>query len=154
MTEIDLTETARAAADEAKRLEGSGQIDTHLLAAAREGAAELAVNEVRPDDIRHAALVVGLHSDVSWEVPTAARVTPVRGLKATVRRLVGFYARFITTQVSLLGKAVEMLGQATATRVERLEERTSSTEEELRAQIRGLEDRVKDLEQRRDREKP
>lgn len=101
----------------------------------------------RPD-VRRAALVLDRQAAVSLEPPMTAADLPRRLLKQLVRRLVGWYVRFLGQQVAALGQASSRLGLAVAARIERLEADEAAEHTALRSEVAALRQRVADLEAR------
>ncbi|HLF41131.1 MAG TPA: hypothetical protein VI854_06605, partial [Acidimicrobiia bacterium] len=71
-----------------------------------------------------------------------------RLVKYTVRRLVGWYVRFLGQQVSAIGQASSRLGLAVAGRVEQLEADQAAGRQELLDELAALRRRVAELEAR------
>ena len=99
----------------------------------------------RPD-VRRAALILDRQAAVSLEPPMTAADLPRRLLKKLVRRLVGWYVRFLGQQVAALGQASSRLGLAVAARIERLEADEAAEHGALRAEVATLAERVARLE--------
>jgi hypothetical protein len=102
---------------------------------------------VQPD-VRRAALILDRQAAVNLEPPMTAADLPRRLLKKLVRRLVGWYVRFLGQQVAALGHASSRLGLAIAARIERIEADEMAEHAALRAEIAGLAERVAALEAR------
>ena len=102
----------------------------------------LGVADPAPDDVRHAALLLHRQAAVVLEPPMAARDPLRRAVKQLVRRLVGWYVRFLAAQVGALGQASARLGLAVATRTERLQAAQATQQ----AEIDELRERVARLE--------
>jgi cell division protein FtsB len=73
---------------------------------------------------------------------------PQRLVKQMVRKLIGWYVRFLGHQVGILGQATGRFALAAAERLERLEATQSAEREAMAAQIAALEARVAELEAR------
>lgn len=112
------------------------------LAADPEGAE---AGSGRPD-VRRAALILDRQAAVNLEPPMAARDLPRRLLKQLVRRVVGWYVRFLGQQVAALGQASSRLGLAVASRIEQLEAGQAAEHAALRAEVASLSERVARLE--------
>jgi hypothetical protein len=101
------------------------------LAAIEAAAADRRSRPGRLIDLRRAVGQVEVHVGIDLDVPTSSRL-PLGGLlKAAVKRLVGWYLRFVGYQVSALGHAVVNLGNTVAERVERLDTDLVTTREKL-----------------------
>src|SRR5207245_10406684 len=98
-----------------------------------------------------AALLLHRQAAVGLEPPMAARDPLRRAVKQLVRRLVGWYIRFLAAQVGALGQASARLGLAVATRTERLQaaQATQQAEiDELRERVARLEAVLEEKHQR------
>ena len=102
----------------------------------------LGVNDSGAGDVRFAALVLDRQARVELEPPMGARDLPRRLFKAAVRRMVGWYVRFLGQQVAALGQAAARLGLAVAERTERL----GADQAGLSAEVAALRARVERLE--------
>ena len=106
----------------------------------------LGVADPAPDDVRHAALLLHRQAAVGLEPPMAARDPLRRAVKQLVRRLVGWYVRFLAAQVGALGQASARLGLAVATRTERLQAAQAADRAALQGELEVLRERVARLE--------
>lgn len=97
----------------------------------------------RVDDLRHAILLLQRQAASDLEPPMAARGWPRRVLKIGVRRLVGWYLRFLGQRIGALGQATARLGLAVAERVERL----GAEQAAARAELDALRARMARLEE-------
>ena len=95
-------------------------------------------------DLRHAALLFQRQAGVDLEPPMGSRGRGQAVVKQGVRRLIGWYVRFLAQQISALGQASARLGLAVSERTERLEAEAAAD----RAAIEVLAQRVADLEAR------
>jgi hypothetical protein len=79
---------------------------------------------------------------IDADVPTISNRKTVRLIKQLVKPLIGWYLRYVTQQVTVLGQGTARLGSALAAQGSRLEDATSGLAEEvarLRAKVEGLE---------------
>jgi hypothetical protein len=93
-------------------------------------------------DPRIALDALGEVTTVNVDVPTASRRRPVRVIKVVIRRLLGWYLRYLGDQVTVLGQAVARLGAALVERTEQLGDETAK----LQRDVNGLAERVERLE--------
>ena len=132
----------RALADEvaaaAAAREAEDGFPADRLARIRAAAARLAASEFRPDDLRHAALLLERQATVDLEVPTASRVPGVALVKAALKRAMIWYLRFLGHQITAFGHATARFGVTVANRVDAVE-----------ADVADLEARVARLEAER-----
>ena len=103
----------------------------------RAAAGRLAASEFRPDDLRHAALLLERQATIDLQVPTASRVPGVSLVKRTLKQLMIWYLRFLGHQITAFGQATARFGVTVANRVDGLE-----------AEVADLRDRVARLEAR------
>jgi hypothetical protein len=108
----------------------------------RRATGRLAVQDAASDDARVALLAVVDHTHIDVDVPTGSRRRGARLVKLSVKRLTGWYLRYLGQQVTLLGQAIVRFGTALTERTERLEEVTQS----LRDDVGSLTSRVERLE--------
>jgi hypothetical protein len=121
------------------------RLDRHhepYLARIRRATSRLGYSEVAEDDLRGALLVVEDHARIDLDVPTASRRRVGTMAKRGIKRLLGWYLRYVGDQVTLLGHALVRLGSAVIEHTERLEETTGS----LAAEVAALSARVDELE--------
>ncbi|HVW34855.1 MAG TPA: hypothetical protein VHL53_20140 [Acidimicrobiia bacterium] len=142
---VALADEVRA---EAARLAAAGDFPAGYVARARTAAARLSVTEGARDDVRSAALLLEQQAVIDLEVPVASRSLPQRLVKQFVRKLIGWYVRFLGHQVALLGQAAARLGLTVAERLEGLEAEQSAERAATQAEIAALAARVADLEAR------
>ena len=135
-------------AAEAARLAAEPGFPAAWLARVRTAAARLSVTEGGRDDVRSAALLLEQQAVIDAEVPVASRTRPQRLLKLMVRKLIGWYVRFLGQQVSLLGQAAARLGLMVADRLDQFEAEQGAERAALAAQVAALEARVAELEAR------
>jgi hypothetical protein len=103
----------------------------------RAASARLAASEFRPDDLRHAALLLERQATIDLQVPTASRVPGVSLVKRTLKQLMIWYLRFLGHQITAFGQATARFGVTVANRVDGLE-----------AEVADLRERVARLEER------
>jgi hypothetical protein len=115
----------------------------------RRATARLAVRDGPPDDARMALLAVVDHTHIDVDVPTGSRRRGARLFKLSVKRLTGWYLRYLGQQVTLLGQAIVRFGTALTERTERLEEVARSLQDEV-GSLKSRVDRLEGL----DREPP
>jgi hypothetical protein len=152
----DAVETPAAAAvaladevaAEAARLAAEPGFPAVYLARVRTAAARLGITEGGQDDVRSAALLLEQQAVIDVEVPVAARTLPQRLVKQAVRKLVGWYVRFLGHQVGILGQATARLGLVVAERLDRMEATQSAERAVLTAEVAALAARVAELEAR------
>ena len=133
---------------EAERLAAEPSFPAAYLARVRTAAARLAVTEGDRDDVRSAALLLEQQAVIELDVPVAGRGLPQRLVKQVVRKLIGWYVRFLGHQVGVLGQAAARLGLTVAERLDRLEAEQKAEREALAAEIARLQARVAELEAR------
>jgi hypothetical protein len=143
---LSLADEVRAEAD---RLAASPEFPAEYLARVRTAAARLAVTEGERDDVRSAALLLEQQAVIDVEVPVASRTLPQRLVKQVVRKLVGWYVRFLGHQVGILGQATARFALVVAERLDRLEAAQAAAAAAQAAEIAALQARVADLEARR-----
>ena len=142
---ITLADEVRA---EAERLAAAPGFPATYLARVRTAATRLSVTEGDRDDVRSAALLLEQHAVIDVEAPVASRALPQRLVKQAVRKLVGWYVRFLGHQVGVLGQATARLGLAVAERLDRMEAEQSAERAAMAAEIAALQARVTELEAR------
>ena len=103
----------------------------------RAAAGRLAASEFRPDDLRHAALLLERQATIDLQVPTASRVPGVSLVKRSLKKLMIWYLRYLGHQISSFGQATARFGVTVANRVD-----------ELEAEVADLRERVARLEER------
>jgi len=133
---------------EAERLAAEPGFPAGYLARVRTAAARLAVTAGDRDDVRSAALLLEQQAVIDVEVPVASRTLPQRLVKQVVRKLVGFYVRFLGHQVGILGQATARFALVVAERLDRLEAAQSAERAAMTAEIAALKARVAELEAR------
>ncbi len=138
-----MSEEARA---EAERLAAEPDFPAVYLARVRTAAARLAVTEGVQDDVRSAALLLEQQAVIDVEVPVASRTLPQRLVKLLVRKLVGWYVRFLGHQVGILGQATARFALVVAERLDRIEAAQTAERAAMAAEIAALEARVAELE--------
>ncbi len=133
---------------EAGRLAAEPGFPSGYLARVRVAAARLAVTEGVQDDVRSAALLLEQQAVIDVEAPVASRTLPQRLVKQMVRKLVGWYVRFLGHQVGILGQAVARFALVVAERLDRVEAAQAADRAALAAEIAALQARVAELEAR------
>ncbi len=133
---------------EAERLAVEPGFPAAYLARVRAAAARMAVTEGVQDDVRSAALLLEQQAVIELEVPVASRTLPQRLVKQVVRKLVGWYVRFLGHQVGILGQATARFALVVAERLDRVEAAQTAATEAQAARIAALESRVAELEER------
>jgi hypothetical protein len=113
------------------------------LAKIRRATARLGSSDVASEDLRGALLAVEDHARIDLDVPTVSTRKVAAMTKAVVKRLIGWYVRYIGDQMTLLGHALVRLGSGLVEHTERLEETTDA----LAADVAALSARVDRLEQ-------
>jgi hypothetical protein len=132
---------------EAARLSAEPSFPAAYLARVRTAAAGLAVTDGGGrDDVRSAALLLEQEAAIDVEAPIASRSLPQRLVKQVVRKLVGWYVRFLGHQVGVLGQAAARLGLSVAERLDRIEAEQGAERAAMGARIAALEARVAELE--------
>ncbi len=127
-------------ADAARRHGGQHE---GYVAKIRRATARLGSSDVASNDLWGALLVVENHARIDVDVPTASTRKAVAVTKLGVKRLVGWYVRYVGDQVTLFGQAIVRLGSGLVEQTERLEETTGT----LAADMAALSARVDRLEQ-------
>jgi hypothetical protein len=126
----EIADAARARAD-------ADDFPAERLQRIRAAASRLAASEFRPDDLRHAALLLERQATIDLQVPTASRVPGVSLVKRTLKKLMIWYLRYLGYQITSFGQATARFGVTVANRVDGLE-----------AEVAELRDRVARLEER------
>jgi hypothetical protein len=140
-----VTDEVRA---EAERLAAEPGFPAGYLARVRTAAAGLAVTQGDQDDVRSAALLLEQQAVVELDVPVASSSLPQRLIKLVVRKLVGFYVRFLGHQVGVLGQATARFALVVAERLDRIEAAQSAERAAMAAELAALQARVAELEAR------
>jgi len=133
---------------EAERLAADPSFPGAYLASVRTAAARLAVTQGDRDDVRSAALLLEQQAVIEVDVPVAGRALPQRLVKQVVRKLIGWYVRFLGHQVGVLGQASARFGLTVAERLDRMEAEQQAEREVMAAEIARLQARVAELEAR------
>jgi hypothetical protein len=131
---------------EAERLAAEPGFPSAYLARVRTAAARLAVTEGVQDDVRCAALLLEQQAVIDVEAPVASRTLPQRLVKQVVRKLVGWYVRFLGHQVGILGQATARFALVVAERLDRIEAAEAAAHAAQAAEISALQARVAALE--------
>lgn len=124
-------------ADAATARSAEPDFPVSTIARIRTAAGRLAASEFRPDDLRHAALLLERQATIDLQVPTASRVPGVSLVKRTIKKLMIWYLRYLGHQISSFGQATARFGVTVANRVD-----------ELEAEVADLRERVARLEER------
>jgi len=119
----------------ARRREAEPGFPAAQLTRIRAAASRLAASEFRPDDLRHAALLLERQATIDLQVPTASRVPGVSLLKRSLKKLMIWYLRYLGHQISAFGQATARFGVTVANRMDAVE-----------ADVATLDDRVARLE--------
>ena len=133
---------------EAERLTAEPGFPAAYLARIRTAAARFAVTQGVQDDVRSAALLLEQQAVIEVDVPVASRTLPQRLVKQAVRKLVGWYVRYLGHQVGILGQATARFAAVVAERLDRVEAAQTSATEAQAARIAALESRIAELEER------
>ena len=133
---------------EADRLAAEPGFPSAYLARVRTAAARLAVTEGVQDDVRSAALLLEQQAVIDLEAPVASRTLPQRLVKQMVRKLVGWYVRFLGHQVGILGQATARFALVVAERLDRVEAAQTAERAAMASEIAALQARVAELEDR------
>src|SRR5439155_8060824 len=127
---------------EAERLTADPAFPSGYLGRVRTATARLAVTEGGQDDVRSAALLLQQQAVIDVEGPVASRTLPQRLVKLAVRKLVGWYVRFLAHQVGILGQATARFALIVAERLDRIEAAQSVERATMAAEIAALQARV------------
>ena len=133
---------------EAERLAATPTFPAAYVSRVRAAAGRLAVTEGGRDDVRSAALLLEQQAVIDVEAPVASRTLPQRLVKQMVRKLVGWYVRFLGHQVGVLGQATGRFALVVAERIDRVEAAQSAERAAMTDRIAALEARVAELESR------
>jgi len=133
---------------EAERLAAEPGFPADYLARVRAAGSRLAVTEGVQDDVRSAALLLEQQAVIDVEAPVASRTMPQRLVKMLVRKLVGWYVRFLGHQVGILGQATARFALMVAERLDRIEAAQAAERAAMAAEIAALQARVAELEAR------
>lgn len=133
---------------EADRLAAAADFPAAFVGRVRAATGRLAVTEGGRDDVRSAALLLEQQAVIDVEAPVASRTLPQRLVKQLVRKLVGWYVRFLGHQVGILGQATGRFALVVAERLDRLEADQSAERSAMSDRIATLEARVAELEAR------
>jgi glycosyltransferase involved in cell wall biosynthesis len=117
--------------------------DVGYLSEIRGALRRLGRRDETEGDPVHAALVdLGDAADIDIDVPTASRRQEAAVLKQGIKKLTGWYLRYLAQQTTVLGQATLRLGTALAYRAERVEDTTTG----LLDEVARLRERVERLE--------
>lgn len=103
------------------------------IARIRAAAARLAASDYRPDDLRHAALLLERQATLDLHVPTASQVPGVALVKQVLKKLMIWYLRFLGHQISAFGQATARFGVTVSNRVESIESDVAELERRVAA---------------------
>lgn len=136
---------------EARRRQAEPGFPSETVARIRDATGWLAADDTVPDDVRFAALILQRQAGVDLEPPVTSRSWPQALAKKVIRRLVGWYLRFLAQQVYALGQAASRLGLSVAQRTEALQAQADDDRaavdrrlEELSARLARLEAQLPD----------
>ncbi|MCU4185562.1 hypothetical protein K6U06_14430 [Acidiferrimicrobium sp. IK] len=118
--------------------------DDRYVAEVRAAMDRLSARTTDSGEAEAALALVEHAAAVDVDAPVASVAPAARYLKVGVKRLAGWYLRYLGEQVADLGKATAELGVALIERTDRLEGTSAATIAELAA----LRARVEDLERR------
>jgi hypothetical protein len=130
----------------ARELEDSGAFPRDYVRSVRSAAGALGVSGAGDDPVRQAALLLEYQAVVDVEAPVRAGPRSRRLVKTVVKKLVGWYVRFLADQVGVLGRTAARLGMAVAERLERLDADQAALRAEVDGELARLRARVADLE--------
>jgi hypothetical protein len=145
---VDVRAVVEQVTAEARTLEEGEGFPRGYVARVRTAAGALALSDSVADDLRGAVLLLESHAVVDAEVPVTASSLPARLVKRLVKRLIGWYLRFLGHQVSALGQASARFGLAVADRLDRVEAEQVEARRALEAEVAALRARVAELEAR------
>jgi hypothetical protein len=128
---------AQEIADAAAAREAADGFPRDRIGRIRAAAGRLAASEFRPDDLRHAALLLERQATIDLQVPTASRVPGVSLVKRVLKQLMIWYLRFLGHQISAFGQATARFGVTVANRVDALDTEVA----DLRRRVEELEGR-------------
>ena len=131
---------------EAGELEATPGFPRDTVARIRVATGWLSAAQPESDDVRFAALLLQRQAGVDLEPPLGARAWPQRLVKQVVRRLVGWYVRFLAQQISALGQSTARLGLAVAQRSEALQARADADRAAVDGRLDELSARLARLE--------
>jgi hypothetical protein len=131
---------------EARSRQAGPEFPHETVARIRVATGWLSATEGASDDVRFAALSLQRQAGVDLEPPLGARSWPQRLGKRLVRRLVGWYVRFLGQQISALGQAAARLGLAVAQRSEALQAQVAGDRAAVEGRLDELAARLERLE--------
>jgi hypothetical protein len=108
----------------------------------RKAASRLRAYETNPEDIRGALQSVRTVASFNVEVPVISPRREVQLVKTGVKRLSGWYMRYLSAQLNAFAGTVVRLGETMASRVEELER----SNDDLTARVGAVEARLSRLE--------
>jgi hypothetical protein len=112
------------------------------LATVRQATARIARRDPGADRARDALALLGDVVEIDTDVPTRSARPLVGLVKQAVKRLVGWYLRYLGDQVTVLGRSTHALGAALVDDGERRDAELG----DLRRRVAELADRVDQLE--------
>ena len=118
--------------------------DQRYVAEVRAAMGRLSARTAEGGDPEAALALVEHAAAVDVDAPVASAAPAGRYVKVGIKRVAGWYLRYLGEQVADLGKATAELGAALVERTDRLEDANAATMAELAA----LRARVEDLERR------
>jgi hypothetical protein len=141
---------------EARSLEAAPEFPRRVVEKVRAATAMLGVGTLAvgdpavggsgPDDVRQAALLLCRQAEAPLEPALGGRRRVDRLVKQVVARLVGWYVRFLASQVAALGQATARLGLAVAERTERLQADEAAHRADVEQRLEDLSARVTRME--------
>jgi hypothetical protein len=135
----------------ARGLEEASSFPRDYVRRVRTAAGALAVSGAGDDPVRQAALLLEYQAVVDVVAHVRAGPRSRRLVKTVVKKLVGWYVRFLADQVGVLGRTAARLGTAVAERLERLDAEQAALRAEVDAELARLRARVAELEARQSR---
>jgi hypothetical protein len=108
----------------------------------RKGTRRLSARELAPEDVRAALQVVRDVASFDVEVPTSSPRREVELVKKSIKRLVAWYMRYLSSQLNAFGESTVRLGDALVAGTARVE----SSCDELAARLGAVEERLRRLE--------
>jgi hypothetical protein len=108
----------------------------------RAATARMGTRDADQDDARAALATLEGLVEIDLDVPTGSRRRSTGLLKGAIKRLIGWYLRYVGHQVTLVGQAVVRLGTVLTDRTETLERKVAGDRrdvEDLAARVARLE---------------
>ena len=136
--------------ESAQELEGSADFPGDYVRQVRSATGALGVSAAGDDPVRQAALLLEYQAAVDIEAPVRDPRRSRRLVKGVIRKLIGWYIRFLGDQINVVGRTAARLGLATAERLERLDADHAALRAEVNGELARLRARVAELESRRE----